>query len=77
MNLENLGKIVVILITIIPFNVSAIDKVVLSTNWYAQAEHGGIYQSVAEGIYEKLAVGSLADLANAPSSRNTRTKKKK
>ena len=53
MNLENLGKIVVILITIIPFNVSAIDKVVLSTNWYAQAEHGGFYQSVAEGIYEK------------------------
>lgn len=23
------------------------------TNWYAQAEHGGFYQAVAEGIYKK------------------------
>ena len=24
-----------------------------STNWYAQAEHGGFYQAVATGIYKK------------------------
>lgn len=27
------------------------DKVVLLTSWYAQAEHGGFYQAVAEDIY--------------------------
>lgn len=28
-------------------------KVVFLTNWYAQAEHGGFYQALAEGIYRK------------------------
>jgi NitT/TauT family transport system substrate-binding protein len=28
-------------------------KLVFTTNWYAQAEHGGFYQAVAEGIYRK------------------------
>ncbi|MEN3363453.1 MAG: NitT/TauT family transport system substrate-binding protein [Burkholderiales bacterium] len=28
-------------------------KVVVSTNWFAQAEHGGLYQAKATGIYEK------------------------
>jgi len=31
----------------------ALDKVTFLTNWYAQAEHGGFYQAVAEGIYAK------------------------
>jgi NitT/TauT family transport system substrate-binding protein len=31
----------------------AADKVVFYTNWYAQAEHGGFYQALAEGIYKK------------------------
>ena len=30
-----------------------LDKVTFLTNWYAEAEHGGFYQAVAEGIYEK------------------------
>lgn len=29
------------------------DQVVLLTSWYAQAEHGGFYQALAEGLYEK------------------------
>jgi len=29
------------------------DKVTFLTSWYAQAEHGGYYQAVAEGIYKK------------------------
>ncbi len=29
------------------------DKFTYLTNWYAQAEHGGFYQAVAEGIYKK------------------------
>jgi len=32
---------------------SASDKVVFYTNWYAEAEHGGFYQALAEGIYRK------------------------
>jgi NitT/TauT family transport system substrate-binding protein len=31
----------------------ALDKVTFGTNWRAQAEHGGYYQAVAEGIYAK------------------------
>ncbi len=31
----------------------ALDRVTFLTNWYAEAEHGGFYQALAEGIYEK------------------------
>ena len=31
----------------------ALDKVTFLTNWYAEAEHGGFYQALAEGIYAK------------------------
>ena len=29
------------------------DKVTVTTTWFAQAEHGGIYQAVANGTYKK------------------------
>ena len=29
------------------------DKFTYMTNWYAQAEHGGFYQALAQGIYKK------------------------
>ena len=29
------------------------DKFTYMTNWYAQAEHGGFYQALAQGIYQK------------------------
>ncbi|HZY67700.1 MAG TPA: ABC transporter substrate-binding protein, partial [Devosia sp.] len=29
------------------------DEVVFGTNWLAQAEHGGYYQAIADGTYEK------------------------
>lgn len=29
------------------------EPVVFLTNWYAQAEHGGFYQALAEGIYKR------------------------
>ena len=32
----------------------SLDKVTFLTNWYAQAEHGGFYQAVAEGTYKKF-----------------------
>lgn len=31
----------------------ALDEVTFGTNWLAQAEHGGYYQAVADGTYEK------------------------
>ena len=31
----------------------ALTKVVFGTNWFAQAEHGGFYQAIAEGTYRK------------------------
>ena len=31
----------------------AMDEVTFGTNWVAQAEHGGFYQAVADGTYEK------------------------
>ena len=31
----------------------SMSKVVFYTNWFAQAEHGGFYQAVAQGIYKK------------------------
>src|SRR3954467_1253953 len=33
--------------------VHALDRITFLTNWFAEAEHGGFYQAVAEGIYEK------------------------
>ena len=32
---------------------SAQQKVTFQSNWFAQAEHGGLYQAVAEGTYKK------------------------
>jgi NitT/TauT family transport system substrate-binding protein len=32
---------------------SAPTKLTFGSNWYAQAEHGGFYQAVADGIYRK------------------------
>lgn len=37
----------------VPGAAQPLTKLVFTTNWYAQAEHGGFYQAVAEGIYRK------------------------
>jgi NitT/TauT family transport system substrate-binding protein len=36
-----------------PGGARALDKVSFQTNWRAQAEHGGFYQALATGIYQK------------------------
>ena len=46
------------LILIIPFIISTahsaeMEEVTFGTNWLAQAEHGGFYQSVADGTYKE------------------------
>ncbi len=52
MNLKTLG---VALAGVLALSVSAqaLEKVKFGTNWVAQPEHGGFYQSVADGTYEK------------------------
>ena len=40
-------------VTLMASQAGAADKVTFGTNWKAQAEHGGYYQAVATGIYEK------------------------
>ena len=55
MNLENFIRIFVfyLLINLACFNVYAKDKIILATNWLAQAEHGGFYQALANNYYSK------------------------
>lgn len=36
-----------------PAVAQTVTKLVFTTNWFAEAEHGGFYQAVAEGIYRK------------------------
>ena len=36
-----------------PASAQAPDRIVFATDWLAQAEHGGFYQALAEGIYRK------------------------
>jgi NitT/TauT family transport system substrate-binding protein len=38
----------------LPARAQSLEKVTFGTNWLAQAEHGGFYQSVADGTYRKL-----------------------
>ena len=33
--------------------VHALDKITATTTWFAQAEHGGLYQALATGLYKK------------------------
>ena len=36
-----------------PFSAHAFDKVTFGTNWLAEAEHGGFYQALVDGTYDK------------------------
>ena len=36
-----------------PTLATAQQKVTFQSNWFAQAEHGGLYQALAEGTYKK------------------------
>jgi NitT/TauT family transport system substrate-binding protein len=47
----------------------ALDEVSFGTNWVAQAEHGGFYQAVADGTYEKYGL-KVTILAGGPQKDN-------
>lgn len=51
-------------------SVMAMDKAVFGTNWLAQAEHGGFYQSVADGTYK--ACGLDVEIASGGPQVNNR-----
>jgi len=40
-------------LTATPVLAQTLDEVTFATNWLAQAEHGGYYQAIADGTYEK------------------------
>ena len=47
----------------------ALDKVSFGTNWLAEAEHGGYYQAVADGTYEKAGL-DVTIVQGGPQSAN-------
>jgi NitT/TauT family transport system substrate-binding protein len=53
--LPRLARVLAVALTLaaLPAFAQDLPKLVFLTNWYAQAEHGGFYQAVAEGTYRK------------------------
>lgn len=45
--------LVVLVAALTPARAQTLDKVSFGTNWVAEAEHGGFYQAVADGTYQK------------------------
>jgi NitT/TauT family transport system substrate-binding protein len=41
------------LLAILPARAETLDKVSFGTNWVAEAEHGGFFQAVADGTYQR------------------------
>ena len=41
------------LTAVLPVAAETLDKVSFGTNWVAEAEHGGFFQAVADGTYQK------------------------
>ena len=52
-NLKQIGWLAIALIASSPGAAQSLQRIVFSTDWLAQAEHGGFYQAVAEGTYGK------------------------
>ncbi len=48
-----LARTVAVAVVVTAGTASAQEQVAFGTNWLAQAEHGGFYQSVADGTYEE------------------------
>ena len=47
----------------------ALDEVSFGTNWLAEGEHGGFYQAVADGTYEKYGL-KVTIVQGGPSAAN-------
>ena len=51
--LAGVAATAIAMITWVPGSATAADKVVMATNWLAQGGHGGFYQALADGTYER------------------------
>src|ERR1700745_3146027 len=40
-------------VSVVPARAQTLDKISFGTNWVAEAEHGGFFQAVADGPYQK------------------------
>ena len=52
---------------LLPARAETLDKVTFGTNWVAEAEHGGFFQAVADGTYQKYGL----DVTIVPGGPNT------
>src|SRR5262245_6830636 len=50
-----------------PARAETLDKISFGTNWVAEAEHGGFFQAVADGTYQKYGL----DVTIVPGGPNT------
>jgi NitT/TauT family transport system substrate-binding protein len=51
--LHRLSLVIAAIASVSIAHAQPLDRLVLTTDWLAEAEHGGFYQAVAEGIYRK------------------------
>ncbi len=51
--MRSLGRVLALFAAAVTAHAQAPDRLVFGTNWYAQAEHGGFYQALAEGTYRR------------------------
>ena len=59
--------LVALLAALMPARAETLDKVSFGTNWVAEAEHGGFFQAVADGTYQKYGL----DVSIVPGGPNT------
>ena len=50
---DRFTRVLAIALLALPLAAPAQDKITFMTSWYAQAEHGGFYQALAKGLYQK------------------------
>ena len=57
------------LVSVVPARAETLDKVTFGTNWVAEAEHGGFFQAVADGTYQKYGL-DVTIVPGGPNSNN-------
>lgn len=65
----SLGLIAGALASTLAAPVLALDEISFATNWVAEAEHGGFYQAMADGTYEKYGL-DVTIIAGGPQRSN-------
>src|ERR1700710_397721 len=63
------AALLVLAAAIAPARGQTLDKVSFGTNWVAEAEHGGVFQAVADGTYKKYGL-DVTIVPGGPNSNN-------